>query len=59
MNVQQILNNKHFFDTDSNEVFDELIDHIGSLLAEEYFQIMEEERQVQYADTKKVTGEVL
>lgn len=43
MNSQQLLNDKHFFESDSNDVFDELIDHIGNLLAQEYFQIMEDE----------------
>ncbi len=45
MNAQQLLNDEHFFDSESNDVFDELIDHIGSLLAEEYFQIMEGKSQ--------------
>ena len=46
MHAQQLLNGEHFFDSESNDVFDELIDHIGILLAEEYFQIMEDERQI-------------
>ena len=45
MNAQQLLNEEHFFDADSNDVFDELIDHIGNLLAQEYFQVMEDESQ--------------
>ena len=45
MNTQQLLNDERFFDSDSNDVFDELIDHIGNLLAQEYFQIMEDESQ--------------
>ena len=59
MNPQQLFNNEHFFDSNSNNVFDELIDHIGSLLADEYFQIMEGERQVQSDDEKKIIGELL
>ncbi len=47
MNAQQLLNNEHFFNSDSNDVFDELIDHIGSLLAQEYFQIVEDESPVE------------
>ena len=58
MNPQQLFNNEHFFDSNSNDVFDELIDHIGSLLADEYFQIMESERQVQSDDEKKIIGEL-
>ena len=46
MNAQKLLNSENFFDSDSNDVFDELIDHIGSLLAEEYFQFMEDENQI-------------
>ena len=46
MNAQQFLNDEHYFDSDSNDVFDELIDHIGNLLAQEYFQIMEDENQI-------------
>ncbi len=44
MNTQQLLNDKQF--SDSNDVFDELIDHIGNLLAQEYFQIMEDESHI-------------
>ena len=58
MNPQKLFNNEHFFDSNSNDVFDELIDHIGSLLADEYFQIMESERQVQSDDEKKIIGEL-
>ena len=58
MNAQPLLNDEHFFDSNSNDVFDELIDHIGSLLADEYFQIMEGERQVQSDDDKEIIGEV-
>ena len=54
MNAQQLLNGEHFFDPDSNDVFDELIDHIGNLLAEEYFQIMEDERQI-HTDEKELS----
>lgn len=57
MNPQQLFNNEHFFDSNTNDVFDELIDHIGSLLADEYFQIMEGEREVQCDDEKKSIGE--
>ena len=45
MNSQRLLNDEHFFDSNSNDVLDELIDHIGDLLAQEYFQIMEDESQ--------------
>ena len=48
MNAPRLLNDEHVFDTDSNDVFDELIDHIGSLLAQEYFQIMEDETQIRH-----------
>ena len=58
MNAQPLLNNEHIFDSDSNDVFDDLIDHIGNLLADEYFQIMEGQRQVQSDDEKKIIGEL-
>ena len=58
MNPQQLFNNEHSFDSNSNDVFDELIDHIGSLLADEYFQFMEGERQAQSNDEKKIIGEL-
>ena len=45
MNPQQVLKNEHFID--SNSIFDELIDYIGDLLAEEYYQLMEGESQNQ------------
>lgn len=54
MNTLRFINDEHFFDSDSNDVFDELIDHIGSLLAEEYFHIMEDERQAQYVDANRL-----
>ena len=44
MNAQRLLNDKQLFD--SKDVFDELIDHIGNLLAQEYFQIMEDESHI-------------
>ena len=53
MNARQLLNDEHFFESDSNDVFDELIDHIGNLLAQEYFQIMEDECQI-HNDAKGV-----
>lgn len=53
MNVQPLLNNEHFLDSDSNDVFDELIDHIGNLLAQEYFQIMEDKSHI-HNDAKRL-----
>ena len=41
MNQLNLLKEEHL--NDSNSVLEELIDHIGDLLAEEYFQIMEDE----------------
>lgn len=39
MNQQQFFKDEHL--TDSDSVLEELIDHIGDLLAREYFHLME------------------
>ena len=38
---------------DSDSRLDELIDHIGDLLAEEYFQIMEESLRKQHNENEQ------
>ena len=40
MNQPNLINKEHLIESDS--VLEELIDHIGELLAEEYFHLMEE-----------------
>ena len=40
MNQPNLINKEHLIESDS--VLEELIDHIGELLAEEYFYLMEE-----------------
>ena len=40
MNQPDLINKEHLIESDS--VLEELIDHIGELLAEEYFHLMEE-----------------
>ena len=40
MNQPNLINKEHLIESDSE--LEELIDHIGNLLAEEYFYLMEE-----------------
>ena len=51
MNQLNLLKSDHLIKSDSR--LDELIDHIGDLLAEEYFQIMEESLRKQHNENEQ------
>ena len=52
MNQPSFLKRKNLNDSDSR--LEELIDHIGDLLAEEYFQIMEESNRKQHNENERI-----
>lgn len=53
--MNQLLKIENLNDSDSR--LDELIDHIGDLLAEEYFQLIEESiRNKQHNENERIEG---
>ena len=54
MNQLSLFKEKHL--NDSNSVLEELIDHIGDLLAEEYFHLMEESSRKQHNENERIEG---
>ena len=52
MNQLNLLKREHLNNPDSE--LEELIDHIGDLLAEEYFQIMEESSRKQLNKNERI-----
>ena len=52
MNQLNLLKERHL--NDSNSALEELIDHIGDLLAEEYFQLMEESGHKQHNENERI-----
>ena len=52
MNQLNLLKREHLNYSDST--LEELIDHIGDLLAEEYFQIMEKSSRKQHNENERI-----
>lgn len=55
MNQLKFLKREHLLESDSE--LEELIDHIGNLLAEEYFHLMEETGGKEEDENKSIEGE--
>ncbi len=54
MNQPDLINKEHLIESDSE--LEELIDHIGNLLAEEYFHLMEETGGKEEDENKSFEG---
>ena len=52
MNQSKFLKRENLNDSDSK--LEELIDHIGDLLAEEYFHLMEESSRKQHSENERI-----